>query len=151
MPDCIITNVFAIRDFIRTADDGTQTLVRLVNSNPERCYPPGIPASDEWYRVTWQIQGLQPRVDRTTGDPVSTHGIVTLCTENFDPLSAMLFAVYSIRTYLENSPEGRAGRLKWKDVPDDPTWGLPMFQPPPFGPYPYPTQPSSQPLSNPGP
>ncbi len=129
-----ISSVFATRDFLRMTSNDGHTLVRLIISNPERIDFPDLPQGEEWYRVVWQIQGLQPLPDAQSGQPVSQHGIVTLSTENFDPLSAMLFACYSIRTYLEQCPEGRAGLLKWKDVPEDPTWGLPAFtpfQPPP--------------------
>lgn len=128
MAESAINSIFAIRDFDCRRDSGFDSLVRLIISNPVRCHSEDIPAEAEWYRVDWQIQGLQPRIEGATGDPVSTHGVITHSTENCDPLSTMLFALYSIRSYLETCPEGQAGRLKWKDSPDDPTWGLPAFQ-----------------------
>ena len=124
--------LFGTRDFVRHAPDGTTTSVKLLISMPQRVTVPNIPAAEEWYQVVWQIQGLQPSLDPATGHPTGPSGVVTLATENFDPISTMLFALYSIRSYLEQCTEGRAGVLKWKDVPEDPTWGLPAFVPPNF-------------------
>ena len=121
-------SVFAIRDFTRTADSGAQTLVRLIIANPQKIAPGDFPAGTDWYSVAWQIGGLS--ATNAGGDPpVTNHA-----SEDFDPLAAMLQALYSIRSLLKATPEGKMGKLKWNDIPEDPTWGLPGYITPTWAP-----------------
>lgn len=116
-----IKEVFTFRELTRTDDSGATTTVDLIIGKPESQKDPV--SGDVYFICSVQILGLQPEI---VGAPIET-GFKFLDRRGIDPLAALLGAVYSARAVLDASPEGKAGKLVWKDMYPNPGYGLPKM------------------------
>lgn len=114
-----IHDVLVFRELSRTDEAGVVTTVNLLIGRPEPFKDPAT--GFDGFRCLVQILGLQP--NPPPGSVAS--GFVHLNGIALDPLDALLKAVHTARVVLDATPEGRAGRLAWKDMPGVPGYGLP--------------------------
>ncbi len=114
-----IKEVLVFRELSRTDDSGTVTTVDLLIGKPEAFTD--ATSGFVGFRCSVQILGLQPNPNPA---PVEK-GFIFFDSIAMDPLDALLKAVHSTRVVLEATPEGKAGRLAWKGMPQVPGYGLP--------------------------
>jgi hypothetical protein len=111
--------VLVFRELSRTDDAGTVTTVDLLIGKPESFTD--ATTGFDGFRCAVQILGLQPNPSPA---PIEK-GFLFFESIALDPLDALLKAVHTARVTLDATPEGKAGKLAWKNMPQIPGYGLP--------------------------